>query len=433
MRALLERRAAIKAELEGINNQHPEALPDDAQARWDTLSTEAGQLEQRIGRQAQLDDLDRRVAGQPPAPGAAPRREVRAFAGAASEVPEGFKGTILRGQNGEAVPVLGYEDRVADFLPRSESRAAELGLGGYLRALYNGPQTELERRVMAEATQGAGGALVPAPLAAEVIDLLRARSVAFQAGVRTIPMSSQSVKFARITADPVGSWRAENAAITEGDPAFDSVTLTAKSWALLTRISRELLEDGQNVDQVLRAVFARAAAVALDQAILYGTGAANQPRGIANTTGIQTVAAGGANGAAVTGWAKLLDATAALEAVNAGDISAIVMAPRTSRVTYAFADSTNQPLEVPPRLRNIPILSSTSMPINETAGTSTNASSILMGDFGEVFAGIRTGLTISILNERYADTGQVGFVTWLRADVAIARPAAMARITGIIP
>ena len=34
---------------------------------------------------------------------------------------------------------------------------------------------------------------------------------------------------------------------------------------------------------------------------------------------------------------------------------------------------------------------------------------------------------------RYADSGQVGFCLWMRADVAVARPAALARIQGIIP
>ena len=435
MRALLERRGAIRDELRTINDAHPDGvLPDDAQARWAQLTTEAEQLETRVARQAQLDDLDRRVIGQPAPAGGAPRREVRAFASGASEIPEGFDGQVMRGQNGEAVPILEHRHRVADFLPRSdrESRAAELGLGGYLRALYRGPDSELERRVLAEATQGAGGALVPAPLSAGIIDLLRARAVSFAAGVRTVPMASQTMKFARVVADPVGGWRAENAAIAEGDPTFDSVTLSAKSWALLTRISRELLEDGNNVDDVLRATFARVGALALDRAILAGSGTANQPLGILNS-GVQTISVGSGNGGQVTGWAKVLDAVAALEAANAGDISALIMAPRTSRTTYGLADSTGQPLEVPPRLRGLPILTSTAMSITETVGTATNASSILLGDFSDVFCGIRSGLTISILNERYADTGQVGFVTWLRADVVVSRGTALARVNGIIP
>jgi len=36
-----------------------------------------------------------------------------------------------------------------------------------------------------------------------------------------------------------------------------------------------------------------------------------------------------------------------------------------------------------------------------------------------------------VLNERFAEFGQVGFVGWLRADVQVARPAALAKIVGI--
>ncbi len=107
----------------------------------------------------------------------------------------------------------------------------------------------------------------------------------------------------------------------EDEPGFDAVTLTAKTYALLTRVSRELVEDATNLDGMLRQVFADVAAKALDGAILFGTGTDPQPRGIWNTAGITTVSMG-ANGAAIaTGaaaWTPFLDAMAALEAANAG-------------------------------------------------------------------------------------------------------------------
>jgi HK97 family phage major capsid protein len=73
------------------------------------------------------------------------------------------------------------------------------------------------------------------------------------------------------------------------------------------------------------------------------------------------------------------------------------------------------------------------MPINETQGTSNNASSIILGDFAQVMIGLRTDLQIQVLQERFAEVGQIGFIAWMRADVALARPAALARIAGIIP
>ena len=111
----------------------------------------------------------------------------------------------------------------------------------------------------------------------------------------------------------------------------------------------------------------------------------------------------------------------------------MVAAPRTARTINGLVDSTGQPLQQPPRLAGIPMLTTTSVPVTETQGTASNTSSILMGDWSSVVVGMRTQLQVSVLQERFADNGQVGFVLWLRADVALARPAAMARIVGIKP
>ena len=209
--------------------------------------------------------------------------------------------------------------------------------------------------------------------------------------------------------------------------------MTAQSWAVIVQASRELLEDAPNIDSALRNIFARSTSVALDQAIMFGAGhGSDQPAGVFGTSGIQSVSMG-TNGAAITGWTPLLDAVLALETANAGDLTAAVMAPATSRQFNGLVDSLGQPLRRPDRIANLPFMVTTSVPTTQTQGTASNASPILLGDFTQVFVGMRTELVISVLQERYADTGQIGFVLWLRADVAISRPSAMAQIVGVIP
>jgi HK97 family phage major capsid protein len=73
------------------------------------------------------------------------------------------------------------------------------------------------------------------------------------------------------------------------------------------------------------------------------------------------------------------------------------------------------------------------MPVDETHGTATDASAIVMGDFRELWLGIRLQLRIEVLKERYADNLQMGFLAWLRADIQLAHPESFAKITGIIP
>ena len=349
LRELQQRREAHLAEMRIIQAAPAgeEGYSDEQEASLTALREKVEKAERSIGLAEFVNTADRRAQGAP-LNGGSPRPEFRVFGEAASPKPEGFDGAVLDAQDGSRVPVLEARHKLADFTP-AEARSSSLSFGQFLRALYLGPQKDGERRALAESSIGTGGAMVPTPMAAGIIDMMRAQSVAFRAGVRTVPMDSQTLKFARLISMPVGGWRAENSPIVEDQPAFDQVTLTAKSWALLTKINRELLEDGSNTDSVLRTVFANSAALALDQAILYGPGIGNAPLGIANTPGIQTIQAGGANGAALTGWTKVLDAVAALEAVNAGTVTAMVAAPRTGRTVYGFVDTTGQPLTLPPQ------------------------------------------------------------------------------------
>lgn len=157
-----------------------------------------------------------------------------------------------------------------------------------------------------------------------------------------------------------------------------------------------------------------------------------QPLGIANTPGVLETSLG-ANGATLPGWASFLDAKLALESANEGKVTAIVLAPRTGRTLDGLVDTTGQPLVRPASIGTVPVLSTTGILTNETKGTATNTSTSFIGDFNQVLIGIRTSLQVTVLNERFAEFGQVGFVGWMRADVQLAKPAAIAKITGIKP
>ncbi len=56
-----------------------------------------------------------------------------------------------------------------------------------------------------------------------------------------------------------------------------------------------------------------------------------------------------------------------------------------------------------------------------------------MGDWRQLLIGVRTELQIKVLDQRYADNGQTGFIAWWRGDVAVARPKAFDVTTGVRP
>ena len=431
---LRTRKAELRSSASAILNAPAGAdgtLSDEQRTAYDGHVADLDRITGDLDRAERMEreDLEARgrtVAGDPAPTGV----EHRVFAGVSTRAEP--TGDGWRTPEGDRVPVLTVEQRIGDYAPAGEDAASQIGLSGFMRALVNGPRTDLERRALAEGAVATGGAYLPTPLATEVIDAARVRNVAFQAGARTVPMTAKTLRMAKVISDPVPGWRPENALIPESEPVFGDVSMTAHTLAVRFTASRELLEDAPNMDATLRAVMAAAFARGLDAAVFFGTGENEQPLGIANTPGVQSVSLG-TNGATPTGYAPFLDALLALETANEGKVTAIVQAPRTGRTFNGLVDSQGQPMNKPDVLANIPVLTTTGIPVNQTQGTANNASTSFMGDFSQVLVGIRTQLQITVLQERFAEFGQIGFVGWLRADVQVARPAALAKIVGIKP
>jgi HK97 family phage major capsid protein len=167
-------------------------------------------------------------------------------------------------------PVLTREASLYDWL---QARGAfdpaeqQLSLQRYLRGMATGHWDGADHeRALAEGTIGAGGALVPAPLAARVIDLARNATRVLQAGAVTVPMTAQTLALARLTSEGTPAWKSENAAITPADLVFDRVTFTARTLVRTVLLSVELFEDADpSSEDVIARSFAGQMAVELDR------------------------------------------------------------------------------------------------------------------------------------------------------------------------
>jgi HK97 family phage major capsid protein len=218
-------------------------------------------------------------------------------------------------------PLLTRDQSVADWVRRSRPHAADqppMQFAKIARGLATGNWggAELEQRAIAESPATAGGHMVPTPVASQVIDKARNASRVIEAGAQTIPMTSQTLKYPRLTTDAPASWRNEAASITDQALVFDAVTFTAQSLAVLVKISWELFEDAD--PESMRTVensFAQVLGLELDRAALRGSGSAPEPRGVLNTSGITTTAHG-ANGTVITNYDWWLDAAGAVLASN---------------------------------------------------------------------------------------------------------------------
>lgn len=312
-----------------------------------------------------------------------------------------------------------------------------LNLGRYVKGIATGQwaSADAERKAMSEGVLADGGHMVPEPLSAQVIDLARNRARVMQAGAMTIPMTSSSLKVARQIGDASGTWHAENVAdITESELQFDAVTLQSRTLTALVKFSRELFEDvpAPGLDARVRGSIAEALALELDSKALYGDNATNpqEPTGLRNTSGITVQTFAAPDGGTPEDYEFLLDAYFELENVNF-EPGASILNPRDERTIAGFADTTGQPLRPPDAVAEVRRLRTNQVRIDETVGLNSDTSSVFVGSWPELLIGMRTQLQIQFLTERYAESGTLALLAWMRADVAVAREDAFVIIEGL--
>lgn len=146
------------------------------------------------------------------------------------------------------------------------------------------------KRDLTVATSTAGGFLV-ATENVSFIELLRNRSVAFNMGAQRLSGLQGNVTVPRQTAGATAAWLSTEAtAITESQQTFSQLALSPKTVGAYTEISRQLLlQSSPDAEAIVMSDLAQQVALAVDTAVLTGSGAAGQPTGITNTAGIGAV------------------------------------------------------------------------------------------------------------------------------------------------
>ena len=74
---------------------------------------------------------------------------------------------------------------------------------------------------------------------------------------------------------------------------------------------------------------------------------------------------------------------------------------------------------------------SAKIPVNLTVGASTDCSEIYLGNFADMQFIMRETVSVQLLRESFALTGQLAFVGHVRADVVVSRPKSFAIVTGV--
>jgi HK97 family phage major capsid protein len=414
LRALLERRAAIAAEMRQINDAAGDNdLGAEQRARFDALKTDLGSLEERIARQSVLEDAERRAQGQP------------------------YGGTGDRNLDRETQSV-GLMDAVRAQLGATDRRA------GLARELSQEHERRSGRRAQGlfwsmgaeERVQTSGSSpLVPTDHRPDLfIDRLRNRTRLRALGSTMLTGIHGNLSIPRRTGSSSTGWVAENAALTASDPTFDAVTLSPKHCGAITEWSRNMIQQASpDVEQLARNDLALQLAEALDAAGINGTGSSNQPLGILGTSGIGSVAMG-TNGGALTADA-VRDLVGKVDDANA-DAGSLAFLTNTKVKTAALKlkDAEGKYLGLDVVFPGAPAAFSNVVPGNLSKGTSSGVCSALVyGNWADLLVGVWSEL--DILVNPYESTayskGNVSIRAMMTVDIAVRHAASFAAIQDI--
>jgi HK97 family phage major capsid protein len=396
-----------------------------------SVLTTAHQVELE-GLRAEVNTLDKQIRGVESKNTLSGVDIAAAFRSGHFAKPGQSEPTALRTTDGRVVSMFEKGQSIAAHM-RAESAADEaVTLGETLQSMVLGGGRPEIRAALSEGSDSAGGFTVPTFLSAQLIDRLRARSVVFQAGARTIPLDTgKATTIAAILTDPAATWRAENAAVATSDMTFGAVSFVPKTLAVIVTASRELVEDSVNFDQAIQLSLTKAFASELDRVALIGSGSGSEPKGVSNVSGIGSYSMG-TNGLAPTSYAPFVEALGTLQGADASDPTAVIINPRTNKELNKLVDTLGQPMRKPDSIQDLPFLVTSKLPTNETQGSSSTASRAVMGYFPDLIVGIRSDLRVELIRQNYAGNLQYGFLAYLRADVAVAHAASFCNVVGIL-
>jgi HK97 family phage major capsid protein len=321
-----------------------------------------------------------------------------------------------------------------------------------IRAIQTGDWSEAGRekevfentrkKALGTAEDVAGGYLVPAQAMPEIVEQLLADSVVIESGARVInDLQGSPVTFPKMTGGATVYWVGDNAAITPSDPTFGQVKLTPKKAAALVLLSNSLLnQSNPSAEAIIRQDLARGLSLAVDLAALRGSGSENQPLGIANTVGINTVTLGTGSGAVLSNLDLFEDMSYELAVDNAlkGTLGyvfhpAIRRLLRRLKITHFSGDPGQEPL-LPAviwasmtgdnailQAIGYPFRMTTQIPVDLVAGNSSNCTELYFGNWEDLLIGMWGGMTI--LSSNVAGTAFATDQTWIRViinvDVAV--------------
>ncbi len=279
-----------------------------------------------------------------------------------------------------------------------------------------------------EVTSG-NSTLIQSQVASLLVQPLEQASTFLAAGPVVLD-SSSPVRVPRIANGVTAGFIAEGSQISDGDVAFDEVTLlpsTLKGLKVLVKLSNELIRTSVvGLESVLQTRLVTDVANALDAALWDGTGSSNTIKGIMRASGIATgtldltdpdslidgLAAAQGNKVTPSHWVMTSASFAALRKLKVGETDA----------RYLFDPATIQNgTEL--RLLGLPVILTDNIPAVSTKNR------VALIDFSKVVVARDVNAEVKILDQTFGDFDSIGIRVVSRWDTALLQAKAVTLLT----
>ncbi len=287
----------------------------------------------------------------------------------------------------------------------------------------NGVSYEV-RNALQEGVDSEGGYLVPDEFENTLVQSLSGDTIVRQ-HAHVFTTNSGSHKIPVVTDKGTASWVEEEGAIPEGDDVFGQQQIGAHKVGTLIKVSEELLNDSAfDLENYFVSEFARRIGEKEEEAFFTGNGE-NKPLGILANNGGAEVGVTAASATAITAD-EIIDLFHSLKEPyrkNAiwvlNDLTvAAIRKLKTTDGQYLWQPALHEGQH--DTLLGKRVFTSPYVP-ELKAGNKT----VIFGNFKFYWIGDRQGITFRRLNERFADTGQVGFLATKRLDGKLLLPEAI--------
>jgi HK97 family phage major capsid protein len=307
------------------------------------------------------------------------------------------------------------------------SRATAQKVGKYMNEHTFAIPAEVQNlhaRVLITGTAAQGGNVVGTDLIS-FVDVLRNRSVAFQAGVTVMAGLVGQVAIPKKTTAGNFAWAAETGTATASELVLSQITMSPKKLHGYQEYSKQLMiQSTPDVETLVLGDLAGGLAVEVDKAVLLGTGA-NNPTGIRFTSGLGT--ANPTAGTAVV-YSDLIRFQSTVAGANAMFPNfTYISTPGVAALLMGKSRFTNSDTPI----WEGGILDGRVVGMRAMATQQMTSAVVLAGDYSQAIFGQWSGMEIEVNPYANFQADIVGVKATIYADVAVRYPQAFAVGTGL--